>query len=98
MVQAENELIKALNQKKSFIHHKSREKWKHEGANNTTYFHALYKIRSGAALIDELETVDNFILKEQTQISDYIVKFFDEKFQSKEVVIDDEILQLIPHR
>ncbi|XP_026399691.1 uncharacterized protein LOC113295576 [Papaver somniferum] len=70
---------------------KSRKKWLKEGANNTSFFHANIHTRRSSNMISEL--VDDYgnVISNCDQIRDYMVSYFESKFNGVELPIDEKL-------
>ncbi|XP_026428560.1 uncharacterized protein LOC113324453 [Papaver somniferum] len=80
----------------TFLKHESRNKWIKEGAANTGFLHAKLKIRQSKNSISELEDQDGNIISDQKQISEELIKYFEQKFKYKEVEDVEHMLNVIP--
>ncbi|KAF9598161.1 hypothetical protein IFM89_025718 [Coptis chinensis] len=74
---------------------KSKDKWVGEGERNSAYFHALYKSRQSKAMIHELQNEEGVLMSTQTQIQEYAVKSYTQKFLKNLVIQDDALLEPI---
>ncbi|XP_026428196.1 uncharacterized protein LOC113324069 [Papaver somniferum] len=101
--EALKELVKAQNdhasigvQENTLLRQKSRVKWIKEGGANTSLFHTNMKIRNAKNMISELEDNEGNVIADQTQIADFLVKYFQKKFEFQHVDIDETLLEVIP--
>ncbi|XP_026442506.1 uncharacterized protein LOC113342058 [Papaver somniferum] len=68
---------------------KSRNKWLTDGATNTSFFHANIPTRRSINMISELVDDDGNILSNCDHIRDYMVSYFESKFNGEELPIDE---------
>ncbi|XP_026378316.1 uncharacterized protein LOC113272733 [Papaver somniferum] len=67
-----------------------------EGSSNSNFFHSNIKIRKTTNAICELEEENGNLVSDQARISDMLVNFFEQRFKSQDVVVNDSILDVIP--
>ncbi|XP_026451890.1 uncharacterized protein LOC113352259 [Papaver somniferum] len=85
-----------LDQQKAIIQQKSRVKWLKEGAANTRFFRINLKVRQTQNSIVELEKQEGGITSNQEEITDILVKHFEDKFTFQEVSMATNIFNDIP--
>ncbi|XP_026416536.1 uncharacterized protein LOC113311970 [Papaver somniferum] len=84
------------NQYNELMRSKSRVKWVKEGGANTGFFHTSMKVRRAHNNIVELENTTGNIVTNQENMAELLVSHFKKKFEYHEVILEEELLDIIP--
>ncbi|KAF9606495.1 hypothetical protein IFM89_025770 [Coptis chinensis] len=95
-IEKEQELNKLIDSESEQWRHKARIEETFEGDRNTSYFHAIHKLRLNNYLIMEIKKSDGTILKQQHEIKQHVVSTFQNKYQAQYVQHNEQLLELIP--
>ncbi|KAF9606636.1 hypothetical protein IFM89_027317 [Coptis chinensis] len=85
-----------LQQEVDYWKQRSRTRWDKEVDRSTKYFHSLVNMRKSKAMIREIQDAHGVTLKDQEDISRFIVNRYTEKFKEEELELDVNLLNLIP--
>ncbi|XP_026428612.1 uncharacterized protein LOC113324504 [Papaver somniferum] len=72
---------------------KSRNKWILEGSSNTSYFHITINTRRSVNTISELVTDDGSLIIDPDQLRDYVVSYYESKFNGVGTQIEDSLFE-----
>ncbi|XP_026396973.1 uncharacterized protein LOC113291686 [Papaver somniferum] len=78
-------------QQSIMLKQKSRNKWLTDGASNTSFFHTNIRTRRSSNMISGLVDENGNGLTDYDLIRDHAVSFFESKFNSYELPIDEEL-------
>ncbi|KAF9597722.1 hypothetical protein IFM89_021209 [Coptis chinensis] len=85
-----------LQQEADYWKQRSRTRWDKEVDRSTKYFHNLINMRKSKAMIREIQDAHGVTLKDQEDISRFIVSHYTEKFKEEEIELYVNLLNLIP--
>ncbi|KAF9608715.1 hypothetical protein IFM89_010847 [Coptis chinensis] len=96
IINQENKVKGLLEQEESFWRQKSKVKWDNELDKSTKFFHALAYMNRNKSFIIEMENKEGATLTDQKEIGELIVQQFMKKLKRVELLLDDDLINLMP--
>ncbi|KAF5192918.1 hypothetical protein FRX31_017495 [Thalictrum thalictroides] len=85
-----------LDEEAMILQQKTKVKWENEGERCFKYFFLLNRIRRNKVLIREIKDKEGRLLTNQDDIADFIVQHFEDKFKKDDIIMNPNIIALLP--